>query len=633
NYNYSSPTLTNCTFSGNSATENGGGMYNYSSSPTVTNCAFSGNSANAGGAMHNYFYSSPTLTNCMFSGNSAADSGGGMYNSSGPTVTNCILWNNTDSGGTDESAQIHGGPVDIDYSCVQGWLGGLGGVGNHGDEPLFVVGFAGTWTDDATYDPETAQTTFVDASASWIPNRLTDLFLNPDTSQYHQGIIVANTETEIIVLGDCSELGVSGATYQVNSYRLSAGSPCIDAGNNTAVPADKLDLDDDGNTTEPIPFDLDGSPRFQDDLATVDTGNGAPPIVDMGAYEYQAPCEDDGDCQDGSFCNGAEVCTDGVCLLGSYPCIEPPALMCDEDADECVECLADADCEDGDPCTGEEECAVGACGHVLSTDCNENGIEDSCDVAGATSPDCQRNGIPDECDITSGFSDDSGLNGIPDECEIAILMSSPPSGAVDARQPHALNDPGVVYGWDSVDLTFDGPVPTLIPEHFAVSEVGGDDVPPAITGISVLDPTTIRLYLNESLEPGTWTKVEHLGSGTAVCLGYCPGDTNGDGLSSTSDIVPLIDAINHVPGRVLPPYSSDLDRSGIATPQDILREIDLLNGADALDPWIGTWIGLSPCGSLRATGMWHRNNLVGTRGSAQTDTARRVVPSANTSHG
>ena len=40
----SSPTLTNCTFSGNSATYSGGGMLNdNSSSPTLTSCTFSGN--------------------------------------------------------------------------------------------------------------------------------------------------------------------------------------------------------------------------------------------------------------------------------------------------------------------------------------------------------------------------------------------------------------------------------------------------------------------------------------------------------------------------------------------------------------------------------------------------------------
>jgi len=66
--------------------------------------------------------------------------------------------------------------------------------------------------------------------------------------------------------------GIPGYEYQVTDYRLSAGSPCIDAGDNTAVPA--------GITT-----DLDGDPRFLDVPETPDTGNGDVPIVDMGADE------------------------------------------------------------------------------------------------------------------------------------------------------------------------------------------------------------------------------------------------------------------------------------------------------------------------------------------------------------
>jgi hypothetical protein len=82
------------------------------------------------------------------------------------------------------------------------------------------------------------------------------------------------------------------ATWEDNDYRLAAGSPCIDAGMNSAVPVDTLDLDGDGDTSEPIPFDLDGLPRFVDDPATADCPYvpgtcGDAPIVDMGAYEYQ----------------------------------------------------------------------------------------------------------------------------------------------------------------------------------------------------------------------------------------------------------------------------------------------------------------------------------------------------------
>ena len=71
-----------------------------------------------------------------------------------------------------------------------------------------------------------------------------------------------------------------------NDYRLSLSSRCIDAGDNTSVAPDWLDLDGDGNTVEPVPVDLDFRPRFIDVPAIPDTGNGAPPLVDMGTYEH-----------------------------------------------------------------------------------------------------------------------------------------------------------------------------------------------------------------------------------------------------------------------------------------------------------------------------------------------------------
>jgi parallel beta-helix repeat protein len=97
-YNYSSsPTVTDCIFSNNTANKEGGGMFNkYYSSPTVINCAFYDNIAAGGVGMYNLDHSSPTLTNCIFSNNTADTAGGGMYNNiSSPTVTNCIFSNNT----------------------------------------------------------------------------------------------------------------------------------------------------------------------------------------------------------------------------------------------------------------------------------------------------------------------------------------------------------------------------------------------------------------------------------------------------------------------------------------------------------------------------------------------------------
>ena len=93
----SSPTVTNCSFVGNTASNRGGGMYNSNSSPMVANCSFSGNSSVNGGAMSNNNSSSPTVTNCSFSLNTAS-SGSGMYNQlSSPTVIDCSFIGNTTS--------------------------------------------------------------------------------------------------------------------------------------------------------------------------------------------------------------------------------------------------------------------------------------------------------------------------------------------------------------------------------------------------------------------------------------------------------------------------------------------------------------------------------------------------------
>jgi len=66
---------------------------------------------------------------------------------------------------------------------------------------------------------------------------------------------------------------------------LLATSNAIDAGDNNAVPPDTVDQDGDGNTSEPLPYDLDNTRRFTDVDGLAETGNGTSPIVDMGAYE------------------------------------------------------------------------------------------------------------------------------------------------------------------------------------------------------------------------------------------------------------------------------------------------------------------------------------------------------------
>jgi hypothetical protein len=135
--NSSDPIVTNCIFRANLAVA-GAGLINIASAPLLRSCAFSGNSAYIGGAFYNQ-YSSPTLINCTLSGNFAVNVGG-IYNSSNssPTLTSCILWANQDDTGSGEIAQIWEGTPSIDYSCIQGWTGALGGTDNSGSNPLFI---------------------------------------------------------------------------------------------------------------------------------------------------------------------------------------------------------------------------------------------------------------------------------------------------------------------------------------------------------------------------------------------------------------------------------------------------------------------------------------------------------------
>ncbi|MCH8165818.1 MAG: right-handed parallel beta-helix repeat-containing protein, partial [Planctomycetes bacterium] len=121
-----SPTVTNCRFSGNTASSLGGGMYNSVSSPTVTNCIFSDNTADSGDGGGMYSTSpTPTLTNCTFSGNTAAGIGGGIREVY--RMTNCILW------GDSPDEIVAAGTVT--YSDVQG---GFAGEGNIDADPMFV---------------------------------------------------------------------------------------------------------------------------------------------------------------------------------------------------------------------------------------------------------------------------------------------------------------------------------------------------------------------------------------------------------------------------------------------------------------------------------------------------------------
>ena len=317
----SSPALLNCVFIRNQAVL-GGGMLNYQSNPTVTNCTFSGNIGPYGGGIVNQ-EGSPTLTNCTFSGNRADVHGGGMLNyQSNPTVTNCTFSGNvaTDTGGMFNDS---GSPTVT--NCI---LWGDTGGEIHNDGSTLTLTYSdvqGGYAGDGNID---ADPLFVDADG------LDNVF---------------GTEDDDLHLQD--------------------GSPCVNAGDNAALPGD-------------VTTDFEGDNRIQQGR------------VDMGADEtpYWLDCNDNG-VADASDVDPSDPDGNG------------------EVSEDCNTDFIPDECEV--PVTSGGLCTVDC-----DPDCNANGVPDACDVDptdpdgnGEVSADNNANDIPDECEARVHVDDDAQTGG------------------------------------------------------------------------------------------------------------------------------------------------------------------------------------------------------------------------------
>ena len=235
--NNGSPTLTNCTFSGNSAdgiyVGGGGGMYNNNGSPTLINCTFIDNSAEwSSGGMCN-LYGSSTLTNCAFIGNSAGSGGGGMLNAwaSHPVVlTSCMFIGNTAgmggamTSGTSDTTLINCAFID-NSAWAGGGISGSGGYqGNITAINCTFIGNSATGKGGGLYythcSPTMVNCTFVDNSAGDYGGGICGEFDSwPDRSVVTNCILWSNIADEgpqiaLTSAGDFNKMSVSYTCLQ-----------------------------------------------------------------------------------------------------------------------------------------------------------------------------------------------------------------------------------------------------------------------------------------------------------------------------------------------------------------------------------------------------------------------------------
>ncbi|RME36515.1 MAG: hypothetical protein D6788_11390 [Planctomycetota bacterium] len=269
----------------------------------------------------------------------------------------------------------------------------------------------------------------------------------------------------------------------------------------------------------------------------------------------------------GSDCNTVD-CTTGACCLSDGSCIDTVEPAC---------------IDRGGSFQGGTSCSavrcpqpIGAC--CVNGTCLENQPRDTCEAVGTW------NGEGSTC--------------TPDPClaqlcpPATVLEANPPSGTVDARQTHPVDAllPRTGIGSVDEDILIDLGVDGADPVCFTLCETAPDPQlgPNDIDSVTPMGNGLYRILLVHPLSPGARTVIRYAGhTGTIEYVSH-PGNVTGSDAVDENDVTALRLLLQSGPPAALPVYRADLDRSGSAGPADLLRLIDLLNGAGTFAPWLGS---------------------------------------------
>jgi hypothetical protein len=305
------PVFADCQISGNSggAQTGGGGVYGTGS---FTRCAISNNSADGGFGV----WGGGTYTDCRLSGNSGGGTAWPLHFESA-VLRRCVLSANGGGlsgvcidGGSFEACTISGntayngaltsgGPfVDCVLSGNQG--SGIAGAAMFGAGPFINCTIAGNLAGPGRIVSGVITGCIVWGNASNAPTPYAGT-INYSTMQGWDGS-----------LGGTGNSGLDPLFVDPvgGDYRLQAASPCIDAGDNSALPRGVF-------------CDIAGRGRYFDAPAP-DTGRGSAPIVDRGAYEFSAPACCYANC-DGSTDTPVLNINDFACFLDRFAAGHPTA--------------------------------------------------------------------------------------------------------------------------------------------------------------------------------------------------------------------------------------------------------------------------------------------------------------------
>lgn len=241
---YSSPTIINCNFTRNYCRAKGGAIYAEESDISIIGCTITDNHSHTWAGGIGIEYGSPKIERCQIRDNYAGQRGGGM-----------MLWKCY--------AKVTNSLFEGNHSqwCICIYYGGNNIFTNC------------TIVNNST-NPHGSAICCWHSEAATVINCICR---NNTYGDYGtREVSGAHSVTYSNILGGLpgeGNIDVDPNFAFGQDYHLMPGSPCIDAGDNNAVPIW-------------IYSDFDGDIRFYDDINTPDTGKGEVPIVDIGAFEY-----------------------------------------------------------------------------------------------------------------------------------------------------------------------------------------------------------------------------------------------------------------------------------------------------------------------------------------------------------
>lgn len=269
----SSPSILNCTFSGNRCTFFGAAMIVITSNggtakPVISRCLFRKNESDFHAGAISVRASGgdilPEIVDCIFMENSAGFGGAvdihATFGDASPRMTNCLFLNNTASFGAAIRHEVASGSAQslVTNCTFLGNTAAFGGVVHNFDfstgvsEPQLVHCIV--WGNTDSFDD------FNNLPATQIRNSLVDASDCPPGASCGNGMMYNQDPSFTAPLA--------------GNLRLNPGSPAIDAGNNADIPAG-------------VETDLDGNQRIWNgtvDLGAYEAGSQPPSVFPVAAF-------------------------------------------------------------------------------------------------------------------------------------------------------------------------------------------------------------------------------------------------------------------------------------------------------------------------------------------------------------